>query len=67
MPDLEAVTEPAVGQEAVGGEEADNGDHQVEELAEDEPKVVDVVLVVDVVTEELQRHTYMHYDVIGAI
>ena len=53
MADLESVTEPAVGQEAVGCEEADNGDHQVQELAEDEAKVVDVVLVVDVVSEEL--------------
>ena len=51
--DLESVTKPAVGQEAVGCEEADNGDHQVQELAEDEAKVVDVVLVVDVVSEEL--------------
>ena len=59
VPDLESVAEPAVGQESVGGEEADHGDHQVEELAEDEAKVVDVVLVVDVVTEELQRHTHI--------
>ena len=56
---LEAVAEPAVGQEAVGGEEAEHGHHQVQELAEDEAVVVDVVLVVDVVPEELQRHTHI--------
>ena len=56
VPHLEAVAEPSVGQESVCGEETEDGDDEVEELAEDEPEVVDVVLVVDVVSEELQKH-----------
>ena len=56
VPHLEAVAQPTVGEEPVGGEEAQYGDDQVEKLAEDEAEVVDVVLVVDVVSEELQMH-----------
>ena len=54
MPHLEAVAQPSVGEEPVGGEEAQDRDDQVEELAEDEAEVVDVVLVVDVMSEELR-------------
>lgn len=42
-------------EEPVGHEEGDENDYQVEEFAEDEPEVVDVVLVVNVVGEKLKQ------------
>ena len=42
-------------EEFVGEEERGDDDDEVEELAEDEAEVVDVVLVVDVVGEKLEK------------
>ena len=53
MPDSEAVAQEPVVQEPIGDEHGGEDDHEVEQLAEDETEVVDVVLVVDVGTEEL--------------
>ncbi len=52
----DAVVEVASRQKAVREEVGDHRDEQVEDLAEDEAVVVDVVLVVDVAAEELQRN-----------
>lgn len=54
-PNVKAVTEESVIEEPVGHEEGDENDYQVEEFAEDEPEVVDVVLVVYVVGEKLKQ------------
>ena len=55
QPDVESVAEESVVEEFVGEEERGDDDDEVEELAEDEAEVVDVVLVVDVVGEKLEK------------
>jgi hypothetical protein len=55
VPDPESVAQEAIVQEPVRDEQGGGYHKQVEELAEDESKVVDVVLVVDVGTKELER------------
>ncbi len=53
--DLQPVPRPPPVQEEVGPVEGDEDAEHVEELAEDEAVVVDVVLVVDVVAEKLRE------------
>ncbi len=55
-PDVESVSEESVVEEPVREEERDYDDDQVEELAEDEAKVVDVVLVVNIFGEKLETN-----------
>ena len=55
-PDVEPVSEESVVEEPVREEERDDDDDQVEELAEYEAKVVDVVLVVNVFGEKLKTN-----------
>ena len=55
-PDVEPVSEKSVVEEPVREEERYDDDDQVEELAEDEAKVVDVVLVVNVFGEKLKTN-----------
>ena len=55
QPDVESVADEYVVEEFVGEEERGDDDDEVEELAEDEAEVVDVVLVVDVVGEKLEK------------
>ncbi len=54
-PDVEPVSEESVVEEPVREEERDDNDDQVEELAENEAKVVNVVLVVNIFGEKLEK------------
>lgn len=55
MPHPEAIAQEPVVQEPVGDEHGCYYDQEVEQLAKDEAVVVDVVLVVDVRTEKLEK------------
>ena len=54
-PDPEPVPHELPVEEPVCHPDGERDDHQVEKLADDEPNVVDVVLVVDVVFEKLYQ------------
>ena len=54
-PDPETVPHELPVEESVCHPDGERDDHQVEKLADDEPNVVDVVLVVDVVFEKLDQ------------
>lgn len=55
MPDSESVAQEPVVQKPIRDEQRRHDNHEVQKLTEDEAVVIDVVFVVNIGTEELQK------------